>query len=79
MKIEKIRQALHAQPFRQFWVHLADGGRLRVEHEDFVALDPGGREMIIYQPDSSHHIVDVMLVTGLEVKARNGSGLRKKP
>ena len=78
MKIEKIREALHAQPFRPFWVHLADGGRLRVEHEDFVALDPAGREMIVYQPDSSHHIVDVMLVTRLEVKARNGSGLRKR-
>ena len=78
MKIEKIREALHAQPFRPFWVHLADGGRLQVEHEDFVALDPAGREMIVYQPDSSHHIVDVMLVTRLEVKARNGSGLRKR-
>jgi len=78
MKIEKIREALHAQPFRPFWVHLADGGRLPVEHEDFVALEPAGREMVVYLPDNSHHIVDMMLVTRLEVKARNGVSLKKK-
>jgi hypothetical protein len=79
MKIEKIREVLHAQPFRPFWIHLADGGRLRVEHEDFVALAPSGRELIVFQRDDSHQVVDVMLVTRLEVKAGNGAGLKKKP
>jgi len=78
MKITKIREALHAEPFRPFWIHLADGGRLRVAHEDFVALDPAGRELIVYEPDSSHQIVDVMLVTRLEVKAKNGAHQKKK-
>ncbi len=78
MKIEKIREALHTRPFRPFWVYLADGGRLSAEHEDFVTLEPSGREMIVYQPDNTHHIVDVLLVTRLAVKARNGAGRRKK-
>ena len=72
MEIEKIREVLHARPFQAFWIHLADGGRVPVEHEDFVALDPAGREMIVYLKNSSHQIMDVMLVTRLEVKARNG-------
>jgi hypothetical protein len=78
MKIEKIREVLHAQPFRPFAVHLADGGRLRVEHEDFVALDPSGREMIVYLPNSSHQIVTLAMVTRLEVPAPNGTASRKK-
>ena len=78
MKIEKVRETLHAQPFRPFWIHLADGGRIPVEHEDFVAVEPAGREMIVYLPDNSHHIVDVMLVTRLEVKARNGRTKSKR-
>jgi hypothetical protein len=78
MKIERLREALHTQPFRPFWIHLADGGRIPVEHEDFVALEPAGREIIVYLRDNSHHIVDVLLVTRLEVKARNGAHQRKK-
>ena len=79
MKIEKIREALRAQPFRRFKIHLADGGRIPVDHEDFVALEPSGRELIVYLPDDSHHIVDVMLITRLEVKARNGTHPKKRP
>lgn len=78
VKIGKIREALHAQPFRPFWIHLADGGRLPVQHGDFVALDPAGREMVVCLPDSRRHLVEVMLVTRLEVKARNGATPRKK-
>ena len=78
MKIAKIRDALHANPFRPFWIHLADGGRLAVRHEDFVALDPAGRELIVYQSNSTHQIVDVLMITRLEVEASNGAGARKK-
>jgi hypothetical protein len=74
VKVDKIREALHEQPFRPFWIHMADGGKIPVEHEDFVAVAPTGREMIVFLPDDSHQIVDVMLVTRLEVRARNGSG-----
>ena len=72
MKIAEVRKLLHAQPFRPFIVHVADGGKLPVKHEDFVALDPTGREMIVYLADGSHQIVDVLMVTRLEVMTRNG-------
>jgi len=78
MKINKIREALHADPFRPFWIHLADGGRLAAKHEDFVAVEPAGRELIVYQSDNSHQIVDVLLVTRLEGQARNGAHPKKK-
>lgn len=77
MKIEKVREVLHAEPFRPFWIHLADGGRVPVNHDDFVALEPAGRELIVYLPNNSHQIVDVLLITRLEVKAANGAPKRK--
>jgi len=78
MKIEKIREALHTQPFQPFWIYLADGGRIPVEHEDFVALGPTGREMIVFLRDNTHQIVDVAMVTRLEVRSRNGLHTKKK-
>jgi hypothetical protein len=78
MKIEKIREALHAQPFRPFSIHVADGGRLVVPHQDFVAVEPAGREIIVYRANNSHQIVDVLLITRLEMKAKNGTHHKKK-
>ena len=72
MKIEEIRKLLHAQPFRAFTIQVADGGRIPVKHEDFVALAPTGREMIVYQ------VVKVPRVTRLQVLTRNGTNRKHK-
>ena len=76
--MEKIRETLHAQPFRPFWIYVADGGRIPVEHEDFVAVDPNGRELIVFLPDSTHQLIDTLLITRLEVKTGNGVHSKKK-
>lgn len=78
MKIADVSKLLHAQPFRPFIIHFADGGRVTVQHEDFVALAPTGREMLVYQPDGDYQVVDVMLVTRLQVLTRNGTGKSQK-
>jgi hypothetical protein len=73
MKIEAIRKVLRAQPFEPFHLHLADGGRLGpVEHIEFIALEPGGRELSVYLRDNTCHTVDVMLVTRVETKSLSG-------
>jgi len=69
MKIEQIREALHARPFRTFWIHLADGGRIPVEHEDFVALSPTGREINVFLPDGTFHLISLVMITRLEIQA----------
>jgi hypothetical protein len=75
MKADEIRKLLHAEPFRPFFVHVADGGRLLVKHEDFVALAPSGREMLVYRHDKpdDYQVVDIMLVRRLEVAAGDGA------
>ena len=78
MKADEIRKMLHNEPFQRFAIVVADGGRIPVLHEDFVAVAPTGREMIVYQPDGSYNVVDIMLVTRLEVKAANGRSKTRK-
>ena len=69
MTIEQVRRLYDAQPFRPFVMHLADGRELPVHHREFMASAPSGRTVIVYQPDDSFNIVDLLLVTDLEVKA----------
>ena len=67
MHIAKIREAVYAQPFRPFKIHLADGGRIiPVQHLEFIALTHRGREIIVVLPDDSTQFIDVMLITRLE-------------
>ena len=65
MKSEDIKKVLHAQPFRPFVINLADGRALPVKHQEFVALAPSGRHMIVYGKGSDYHVVDLIMVTSL--------------
>jgi len=78
MTIERIRDVYDAQPFRPFLIHLADGRQIAVKHREFLATAPSGRTMIAYQPDDSFSIIDLLLVTDLEVKANGRSRNPKK-
>lgn len=79
MTIEKIREFYNAQPFVPFVIHLADGRALPVVHREFLASSPSGRTITLYQPDDSMNIIDLLLVTDLEIKpSKNGSGKRRK-
>ncbi len=69
MTAEQLRAMREAHPFRPFTIHLADGGTLTVPHRDFVSQSPGGRTIIVYRSDESFSIVDLFLVTELEVQA----------
>jgi len=79
MTIEQIRNLYDAQPFAPFVMHLADGRQIAVQHREFMATAPSGRTVIVYQPDDSMSIIDLLLVTELEVKpVANGSRKRRK-
>ena len=41
--IDRIRDAMHRQPFRPFDVKLVDGSVHTITHLDFIALPPGRR------------------------------------
>jgi hypothetical protein len=74
MTIEKVKELYDAQPFRPFDIHLADGRKIPVVHRDFIMSAPSGRTLYVSQPDDTLNIIDLLLVTDLEVKpTRNGA------
>jgi hypothetical protein len=62
MTIEAIKEAVHAQPFRPFVLRLAGGSEITVSHPDYIALGPRGRTLIVYGPDESWRVLDVVLI-----------------
>jgi hypothetical protein len=79
MTIEQMRAAHHAQPFEPYVIHLADGRQLPVQSREYLSSSPSGRTFVVWQPDDNMHIIDLLLVTDLEIKAgTNGSGKRRK-
>jgi hypothetical protein len=76
MTVEQLKQVWKADPFRAFTIHLADGRNISVNHRDFLMPSPSGRTIIVYQPDDSFNVIDLLLVTDLEVP--NGKSRRSK-
>jgi len=76
MTREQLVQVMHAQPFQRFRIHLADGRQLDVNHPDFLARSPSGRTAILYKPDETFEVIDLLLVASLEVL--NGKAPRRR-
>lgn len=66
--MEEIRTRYNARPFVPFVMHLADRRSISVSHPEFMARDPQGRTVTVYQPGEGANIIDVLLVTDLELK-----------
>ena len=47
MKIERIRDMLHAAPFRPFTLELDNGRRIPVQHSETVAVPRHGRFFVV--------------------------------
>ena len=75
MTTDQLRNLWKAEPFRPFVMHLADGREVPVVHPEFLLRSPSGRTVIVYQPDDSFNIVDLLLVTDLQVSS---NGHRKR-
>jgi len=76
MTIEQVRQLYNAAPFRPFIIHLADGRQIPVKHREFMAISPSGRTIVVYQTDDTSNIIDLLLVTDLEI--RNGKAPKSR-
>jgi len=67
MSVEQLKNVHHAQPFRPFTVHMGDGRSFFVKHPDFISYSPSGRTIIVYRDDDNFSILDMLLVTEIEV------------
>jgi hypothetical protein len=73
MNLEEIRNALRAEPFRPFTLHLADGRQVPVKHSEFALISPSGRTVVVYQPDESSNVIDILLVTDIAYGRKGGA------
>ena len=62
-----------ARPFQRFSIRLGDGQSLEVAHSEMLSYAPRSRTAVVFRPAGSFEIIDLLLVTSLEVHAgRNG-------
>lgn len=76
MTVEQLQAMQHAQPFRPYRIHMADGRSLDVYHPDFVARAPTGRAAIVYKLDETFEVIDLLLVASFKVL--NGQSTPKR-
>ena len=67
MTIEQLQRLHQARPFRPFKVHLADGRAIPVTHPEFLSHSPTGRTMIVHTKGEAFEVIDLLLVSSLEV------------
>ena len=72
MTTEQFRSEMRRQPFQPFTIRMADGRALEVAHPEFASLSPSGRTAIVYQADDYHSVLDLLLMTEIEVQGANG-------
>lgn len=76
MTTEALARLHRARPFHRFVIGLGDGQALPVQHPEMLAYAPNSRTATVYRADGSFEIVDLLLVTGLDVS--NGRRLRRR-
>lgn len=74
MTVQEIRKAYEARPFQPFELRIADGRTVPVKSPEFLAFSPKQRCVYVGLEDGLE-IVDLLLVTGLKMRARS-NGIR---
>ena len=72
MKISEVRQAYRSQPFRPFYIRVADGREYLVRHPEFLAFR--GRTLVVFGPDDVFEIIDTAMIASIHV----GNGNKRK-
>jgi len=70
MTKEALSKAATRNPFQPFVPRLADGRAVRVPHQDFISMHPTGRTVIVYGHNEDLEILDVMLITSLQMGSK---------
>jgi hypothetical protein len=72
MTREDVHKTLQARPFRKFSLRLTDGSLIPVPHPEFILLTQGGRTAVVSTEGESFRILDLALVTAIEVESPGG-------
>ena len=72
MTATKLKEVYDLQPFRPFTLRLADGRAIPVLDREFMMAAPSGQVVVVMQPDDTMNIIDLNLVTDIEIKVTAG-------
>jgi hypothetical protein len=64
-----LRELHAARPFVPFTLTLADGRKLKVPHNEFFSFFPSGRSAVLTHADDGFTLIDLFMVTAVDVKA----------
>ena len=67
MTFQQLDNVHKARPSRPFTLHMADGRSFHVPHPEFLSRSPSGRTIIVYGNDESFSVLDLLLLTDLQV------------
>jgi hypothetical protein len=73
MRVEEIREAQRAEPFRPFVLHLADGRQFVVDHPESILLSRNNRTVVVDDIEGNIELIDSMLVTSMTIPASPAS------
>jgi hypothetical protein len=65
MTTEQLAQAIRAQPFRPFILHIAGDRALKVRHPEHIAYR-GGRTAVVFKDNETSEVVDLLRVASIE-------------
>jgi hypothetical protein len=77
MTTEALHKLHTTRPFVPFYLRLGDGQKLPVAHPEMLAYAPKSRLATVWFEDGSFELVDLLLVTGLEVIPGRGKMKRR--
>ena len=77
MNIAVLRELHEARPFVPFTMTLADGRKLPVIHNEFLAFFPSGRAAMLTHSDDRFTLIDLLLVTSADVDPKFRTRRRK--
>ena len=69
MTIEQSRNLYQARPFRPFVIHLEDGRKLSVSRAEQLSHSPSGKSVCVFNEDDTFSMIDLALITDLEVQS----------
>jgi hypothetical protein len=67
---DRIRELLHAVPFRPFVIRMVDGREFKIDHPEFVFAPPAKTpEVIVMEQQSERvHFVSTLLISRIETE-----------
>ncbi len=74
MTIDKIRRAIHAEPFVPFTIPLGAARRFEIRHPEFNMVPREASRIIVAELVKDYSVIDALLVTSLDFKKRGQRG-----